>query len=111
MILFLILMIPATLQAQSSAAAGNSDEHQRYVDSVMSGKAAPRLDGSFPDGPFSMKDIPKEVLKPCLDGDGKIAAAGEPWRDSCVGIGEVPVPDARLDVACRMTDTLWHLTC
>ena len=104
----ILLLLLVTTGASSSP---SSDDRQAYIDAVMSGAAEPRRDGTFPDGPFPIKDIPKAVLKPCLDRDGKIAGAGESWQDSCVGIGDVPVPHARLDVACRMTDTLWQLTC
>ena len=69
-----------------------------------------RGDGSFPDGPFRLQAVPRDVIKHCLDNAGRIANAEGPWEGTDA-IRDARLPRARLLNACRVERDVWDVTC
>ena len=69
-----------------------------------------RRDGTFPDGPFRVEEIPPEALRYCARGDVRTANPGERWEGTD-GIQDRRLPFVRLLSACQVAADEWDITC
>jgi hypothetical protein len=65
-----------------------------------------RRDGTFPDGPFRVSDVPDDVLSACAF--PPLANPEQEWNSSDE---MMDLPGARLLSACRVAANEWDLTC
>src|SRR6185369_1357298 len=63
-----------------------------------------RRDGTFPDGPFRVSDVPEDARSACAL---PLANPEEPWNETDEMTG---LPEARLLSACRVAANEWDLT-
>ena len=101
--------------SKSKAVAELSDSEKRELEAVVApARKDPTLrarrDGTFPDGPFRVEDIPRDVLKYCGDHSGRIANPEGPWEVTDA-TRDQRLPEARLLSACRATADDWDITC
>ncbi len=101
--------------SKSKAVAELSDSERRELEAVVApARRDPSLrarrDGTFPDGPFRVEEIPRDVLKYCGDHSGRIANPEGPW-EMTDATRDQRLPEARLLNACRVTADDWDITC
>lgn len=97
----------------SKAPADLSDSERRELEPVVAAaRKDPALrargDGTFPDGPFRLATIPRDVLRYCAE--GRIANPEGPW-ELTDGITDARLPRARLLNACQVAADEWDLIC
>jgi hypothetical protein len=68
-----------------------------------------RRDGSFPDGPFRVNEIPRGALDLCLEGREHVANPEGPWEFSDMIRDDRP--RSRLLSACQLATNVWDITC
>ena len=68
-----------------------------------------RGDGSFPDGPFRVKQVPRGALDLCLEGHEGVANPEGPWEFSDMITDDRP--RSRLLSACQLATNVWDITC
>jgi hypothetical protein len=101
--------------ANDSKAVGSSQlsetERQELESAVAAAHKDPSLraqgQGTFPDGPFRTKRVPRGVLASCAEG---LADPEGPWEFSDM-ITDPGLPRARLLSACQVAADEWDLTC
>jgi hypothetical protein len=101
--------------AKSKAVADLSDMERRELEQmVAAARKDPNLrargDGSYPDGPFRLARIPRDVYKLCAGDRVAIANPEGPWEMSDA-ISDDRLPFVRLLNACRVAADEWDLTC
>jgi hypothetical protein len=71
---------------------------------------APRYEENLKIKPI-LKEIPPEVIKPCLDSTGKIADINEDWQFSDHQMLGDLRPRTHLKEACKAGDNKWEIVC
>lgn len=80
------------------------------ADARKDGTLRARRDGTFPDGPFRLNEIPLSVLRQCTQRAGRTANPEGPWEGTDA-ITDLRLPRVRLLNACRIDVDQWDLTC
>lgn len=68
-----------------------------------------RQNGSFPDGPFRVEQVPRGALNLCLERHENVANPEGPWEFSDMITDDRP--RSRLLSACQLAKNVWDITC